>query len=233
MIADDVTRTARLARDTLATATRLDWHTPAGGLDWTCWETVEHMSDDLFAYAAQLAPADPSTSTHVPFGWYRRREGGPLLTVFVEPAEGPSGLLRVFEACAAMLAAMIDAVPPDRRSFHSYGPSDASGFAAMGVVEILVHMHDVAAGLGLPWSPPADLCIRALHRLFPSAPSAGEPWPTLLWATGRADLQVPHGSFLRRPRLPAQRTIMHAWSYRGEGATRLFRGGGVRPVGRQ
>ncbi len=31
-----------------------------------------------------------------------------------------------------MLAALIGTVPPDRRSFHSYGPSDASGFAAMG-----------------------------------------------------------------------------------------------------
>ena len=67
-------------------------------------------------------------------------------------------------------------------------------FAAMGVVEVLVHTHDVATGLDLAWAPPADLCRGALSRLFPGAPSAGEPWPTLLWATGRADL----------PGLPAQ-----------------------------
>ena len=37
----------------------------------------------------------------------------------------------------------------------------------MGVVETLVHTHDVAAGLGLTWTPPAGLCARALARLFP------------------------------------------------------------------
>ncbi|MFC7547480.1 hypothetical protein [Plantactinospora sp. GCM10030261] len=58
----------------------------------------------------------------------------------------------------------------------------------MGVVEILVHMHDVAAGLNLTWSPPADLCGAALRRLFPSAPAGREPWPTLQWATGRLAL---------------------------------------------
>ena len=188
MIADDVTRAAGLARETLAAATHLDWQKPAGGLEWSCWETVEHMSDDLFVYAAQLGPANPSTSTHVPFGWQRRRADGPPLTIFVDPAEGSSGLLQVFETCGAMLAAMVVAAPPDRLSFHAYGPSDPSGFAAMGVVEVLVHMHDVAVGLDLTWSPPADLCMDALRRLFPAAPSGGEPWPTLLWATGRGSL---------------------------------------------
>jgi len=109
------------------------------------------------------------------------------LTIFVDPAEGPSGLLQVFESCGAMLAAMVGAVPTDRRSFHAYGPSDASGFTVMGVVEVLVHMHDIATALGLPWSPPADLCTGALCRLFPAVP-IGDPWPTLLWATGRAEL---------------------------------------------
>jgi hypothetical protein len=30
------------------------WHAAAGTLQWDCWGTVEHMSDDLFSYAAQL-----------------------------------------------------------------------------------------------------------------------------------------------------------------------------------
>jgi hypothetical protein len=183
--ADDVSRAVELARSVLAEATRLDWQVPAGTLEWTCWETVEHMSDDLFGYAAQLGPSRPSVTTFVPFGWQRRRPDGPPLTVFVDPAEGPAGLIEVFESCGAMLAAMVAFVPPDRMSFHSYGASDASGFAAMGVVEVLVHMHDVATGLGLAWAPPADLCAAALRRLFPAAPSDGDPWATLLSVTGR------------------------------------------------
>jgi hypothetical protein len=183
-----VTQAVALAIDRLASAAELDWTVPAGGLDWTCWETVEHMSDDLFTYAVQLGPAAPSMTTHVPFGWQRRHADGPPLTVFVDPAEGPRGLLQVFEACGALLSAMVTVVPAQRRSFHSYGPSDASGFAAMGVVEVLVHTHDVALGLGLDWTPPADLCAAALRRLFPDAPAGAQPWPTLLWACGRADL---------------------------------------------
>ena len=77
MIPDDITRAVALAHEALATVTDLDWHVAAGDLDWTCWETVEHMSDDLFTYAAQLGPTAPSLSSHVPFGWQRRREGGP------------------------------------------------------------------------------------------------------------------------------------------------------------
>ncbi|MEU4237404.1 DinB family protein [Actinoplanes sp. NPDC026619] len=187
MLSDDLTRTVALAREALGAVADLDWQAPAGSLTWTCWETVEHMSDDLFVYAAQLGPATPSLTTHVRFGWSRRRDGGPALTIFVDPAEGNRALLQVFESCGTMLASTVDAVPTTRQSFHEYGPSDASGFAAMGVVEVLVHMHDVAAGLGLPWTPPADLCTNALRRLFPTIP-AGDPWPTLLWATGRGEL---------------------------------------------
>jgi hypothetical protein len=58
----------------------------------------------------------------------------------------------------------------------------------MGVVETLVHTHDLAEGLGLSWTPPAGLCSRVLARLFPDAPGTTDPWLTLLWATGRAEL---------------------------------------------
>lgn len=188
MISDDVTRACDLTRETLTGALDLDWQKPAAGLEWTCWETVEHMADCLFAYTAQLAPATPPTTTYVPIGWQHLREGGPGLTIFAERPAGRPGLVQVLEVCGAMLAVMADAVPADRVSFHPYGPSDSSGFVAMGVVELLVHMHDVTGGLALPWSPPADLCAAALTRLFPTAPTATDPWATLLWATGRGTL---------------------------------------------
>ena len=200
MNADDVTLAVSLAHRSLAAAAGRDWHVAAGGLAWTCWETVEHMADDLFAYAVQIAPGRPSVTTHVPFGWQRRRAGGPALTVFVDPADGTHGLLEVLEACGALLAATVRTAPPERLSFHSYGPSDPSGFAAMGVVEVLVHMHDVAAGLGLDWTPPADLCAAALRRLFPGAPTGGDPWPALLTVTGRGAVPAPDWRWDGSPR---------------------------------
>jgi hypothetical protein len=190
MTSEDVTRAVGLARETLAGAVDLDWHVPAGTLEWSCWETVEHVNDVLFGYAAQLGPSRLNETTYVPFGWAFRREGGPALTLYGDPEAGPAGLVEVLGTCGAMLVAMVDAAPPDRLVFHNYGASDASGFAAMGVVETLLHTHDVAAGLGLPWTPPADLCASALRRLFPAAPTDGDPWETLLEVTGRGKTEL-------------------------------------------
>jgi hypothetical protein len=66
--------------------------------------------------------------------------------------------------------------------------ADAEGFVAMGCDEILVHTGDIADGLGITAAPPTDLCARVLARLFPWAPKGTDPWPTLLWANGRAPL---------------------------------------------
>ncbi|MEU6663919.1 maleylpyruvate isomerase N-terminal domain-containing protein [Streptomyces sp. NPDC046821] len=186
--ADDVAHSVRLSVDTLAEAAAADWSVKAGSLDWDCWETAEHLADDLFAYAAQLGPARPPLDTDVPFDWTSRRPGGPANVVFANRAAGPAGLLQVLDASGALLVAMVRTAPRDVRAHHVFGVSDPEGFGAMGVVETLVHTQDIAEGLGLGWSPPGDLCARALVRLFPDAPVDGDSWRTLLWATGRGEL---------------------------------------------
>lgn len=184
----DVTLSVALAAEALLTAVDQDWHVPAGTLGWDCWETVEHMADDLFAYAAQLGPRKPPQDRYVPFAWQRKHEDGPAITTFAEPEAGNAGLLQMFEACGAFLSALVATAPPETRAYHPMGVADPEGFAAMGVVEVLVHTHDVGAGLGIDWTPPEDLCDRVLYRLFPEAPTDTARWPTLLWATGRGDL---------------------------------------------
>lgn len=188
--AEDVDLAVRLAVDTLrgAPSGPEPWDARAGSLEWTCWETVEHLADDLFFYAAQLGPRTPPTDGEVPFAGESRRPGGPYNSVHADRAAGTAGLLQVLEACGALLAAMVRSTPSRVRAHHVFGASDPEGFAAMGVVETLVHAHDLAAGLGLAWEPPADLCARVLARLFPDAPADAAPWPALLWSTGRADL---------------------------------------------
>ncbi|MDT0432109.1 VOC family protein [Streptomyces salyersiae] len=186
--ADDVTLAVRLAADTLAKSPVDGWRAPAGTLTWDCWETVEHLSDDLFAYAVQLGPRRPSVKAEVPYRWAPEREGGPWNAVFADPEAGTAGLLQTLEASGALLTAMVRTASPDLRSYHSHGVSDPEGFAAMGVVETLVHTYDVAAGLSLAWTPPRDLCDRVLARLFPEAPDDADRWTVLLWCTGRADL---------------------------------------------
>ncbi|MFJ9625599.1 VOC family protein [Streptomyces sp. NPDC101181] len=186
--ADDVTAAVRLAVDALGGAPAEGWERPAGSLTWSCWETAEHLSDDLFAYAVQLGPRTPPLEREVPYRWVPARPGGPHNAVFADRAAGPAGLLATLEASGALLASMVRTTPSGVRSYHGHGVSDPEGFAAMGVVETLVHTHDLAAGLGLAWSPPAALCDRALARLFPEAPAGGDRWAVLLWATGRAEL---------------------------------------------
>jgi len=185
--ADDLDTSVRRSLALLAGAADADWDVPAGTLTWTCWETAEHLADDLFFYATQLGPGEPPADDHVPFAMSRHRPEGPLNSIAADRAAGVSGLLHVVDACAGLLSAMARTRPPSVRAYHVFGRADPAGFAAMGTVETLVHTHDISAGLGLSWDPPVDVCDRVLARLFPDAP-AGERWPVLLWCTGRVEL---------------------------------------------
>lgn len=196
--ADDLALAVRLAVTALREVPEQAWRAPAGTLEWDRWETVEHLSDDLFSYAAQLGPAAPALDGLVPFVWQPRREGGPWNAVHADPEAGPSGLLQTLEATGALLVAMVRTASPQVRSYHVFGNSDPEGFAAMGIVETLVHVHDVTDDLGVPFDPPAELCARVLDRLFPEAPRSTAPWTALLFSTGRAELPG-------RPRLTSWR----------------------------
>ncbi|MFC4071594.1 maleylpyruvate isomerase N-terminal domain-containing protein [Actinoplanes subglobosus] len=149
-----------------------DWTVRAGPLDWDCRETAAHVAHDLTAYATQLAA---------------RADGGYLpLDLLVQPEARPSVVLKIVAACADLLSLALRAAGPDARAWH-WGPTDPSGFAALGVNETLVHTWDIAQGLDLGWTPPPTLCTRVLSRLFPDAPP-GDPVDALLWCTGRLAL---------------------------------------------
>ncbi|GGV12497.1 hypothetical protein GCM10010182_35930 [Actinomadura cremea] len=185
---DDLDHAVRVALDALREVPAAAWDGAPASLDWTRWETVEHTCNALMLYAVQLAPKKPPMDGNVPFARTSRRPEAPSTMIRADTAAGPDGLLQVLESCGALLVALARVTPPDVRAYHVYGASDPEGFAAMGVVEVLLHTHDLIEGLGIPWDPPADVCARALYRLFPDAPSDTPPWRTLLWATGRADL---------------------------------------------
>ncbi|GLW93464.1 DinB family protein [Actinokineospora globicatena] len=163
------------------------WDSQAGSLEWTCWETSEHIADCLFYYAGQLATRVPPT-TAVAFDWAPRREGGPANIIFAERAAGTAGLMQVLEACGTFLSSIVTTANPTALAHHTYGESDPEGFAGMGVVETIVHGSDIAEGLGLDWTPPDDLCDRVLARLFRYAPEDVHGWRALQWCTGRIDL---------------------------------------------
>jgi Mycothiol maleylpyruvate isomerase N-terminal domain len=184
-LVDDLDSTVSAATAALLEVVERDWDVPASGLTWTCRGTIEHVADDLFAYAGQIATSRPEVDTYVSFDFHADREGEPPCAVHAKRDRGNAGLVQILDACGGMLSALVRTRPADVRGWHPSGVSDPSGFAAMGTVEVLLHMYDVAEPLGLEWDPHPDVVRRVLRRLFPQAPSGGDPWQILLQVTGR------------------------------------------------
>jgi DinB family protein len=160
----------------LAGYTDLDWQqVPAAGLDWSCWQTTLHIVDCLYFYAMQVVYGDPDS--------YLCTE------LALDDSASPPRLLAALSAHAELLRRVAVSADPELRAHHNYGVSDAAGFAAMGVVEMLIHTFDVVRGLNPAdqWRPPAELAAPVIARLFPNAPG-GDPAEVLLYCCGRADL---------------------------------------------
>ena len=170
---DDLRAASAYCAAALTVPDEHDWDAPAGDLDRTCRDTLDHIVSTMTFYASQLANEGPSRLPPL-----RKHD----LTASV------ADTLELVVSGAAVLAAVARASAPDARAFHPGGLADAEGFLAMGCDEILVHTGDIGEGLGITVDPPADLCALVVARLFPWAPTDTEPWPTLLWANGRAPL---------------------------------------------
>jgi hypothetical protein len=159
--------------ETLGPATSADWNRQAGPVDWSCRTTIEHVGHALDRYTLYLAG---TVQQRLPF------------SLVSHPECSPADLLRMAELRGMALTAVARSAAPETRAYHSFGRPDPEGYIAMGCVEMLVHTHDIAQGLGVQFSPPADVVREVLARLFPWAPSDSDPWQTMQWATGRADL---------------------------------------------
>ncbi|MEU0965167.1 GNAT family N-acetyltransferase [Streptomyces sp. NPDC005917] len=154
-----------------------DWaEVKAGGLDWSCHETAVHVADALVAYAANLAGR--AQDAYMPF------------ELKLDDGTDDSGLLHVVETTGALLAATVRTTPREVRAFHPFPfrSADRVGFAAMGIAEVLLHTHDMAEGLGVPYRPSDELAESVLSLIFPHVQPGPTPWQTLLWATGRGEL---------------------------------------------
>ncbi|SSC22250.1 DinB/YfiT-like putative metalloenzymes [Klenkia terrae] len=105
-----------------------------------------------------------------------------------DPDAGYGRLVTGLTTWGEVLARVLDAADPGERGFPPFGSPAPAGFAAMACAEVLVHTGDVVEAVGLRWSPPVDVVVATLARVFPDAPTDTDPATTLRWATGRADL---------------------------------------------
>ncbi|MEU1285618.1 maleylpyruvate isomerase N-terminal domain-containing protein [Kitasatospora sp. NPDC005856] len=170
-------------------AASADWSRVPAGSDWTARATLDHLALGLLGYAGLLT-ARPTDRYITLFG-------------SLDPAAPIVHCLEGLRIAAGLLATTVRDTPPDVRAWHPWGHSDGPGFAAMGIVELLVHGRDLAKAHGLPWRPPDRLAAPALARLFPDAPHGHGSSHTLLWCTGRTALPG-------HPRRPAD-----GWSWEG------------------
>jgi len=171
--ADAVETAVAASVEALRPTAGIDWTQPTADLDWSVLRTAEHIADCLVGYAGQVVG--------------QPRQGYVMPDLPFPPDMTPDQAIDVVAAGGAILASVVRTSPPSARGYHPYGTSDPVGFAAMGVVECLVHTRDIRLTAGLPWPLPEQPCRFAVERLFPGAP-AGAPAEVLLWCTGRAPL---------------------------------------------
>jgi Mycothiol maleylpyruvate isomerase N-terminal domain len=164
---------ARACADLLSAHVDGDWSAAAPEMTMTVAGVVGHAAEGCLWYAIDLSAGGKDLR---------------LIQHSVAPDAAPPDLIAAMTTEAAVLAAVVDAAPPDARGFHPMGLADASGFAAMGCDELLVHTDDAARGLRAGFDPPKELAEAVLRRLFPWAPVDGDPWQLLLWANGRIAL---------------------------------------------
>ncbi|MDX3225945.1 maleylpyruvate isomerase N-terminal domain-containing protein [Streptomyces sp. ME19-01-6] len=151
-----------------------DWSHPAHGLEWTCRETLDHLALGLTGYAGLLIA----------------RPQDRYITLFasLDPGAPVPACLEGIRIAASLLTSTVRDTATGVRAWHPWGHSDAAGFAAMGITELVVHTYDITRALGLSWAPPGGPSDAALARLFPHAPAGAGPSDTLLWCTGRIPL---------------------------------------------
>jgi hypothetical protein len=170
---DDVRRSVTVVADALRGSTDADWSVAAGELEWSCRRTLIHTINAMLWYSANLATQSAEDDGDLPWD---------------APDSPIVDLVRGLEWAGFILARVAEASPPGARGYHGEGMADVSGFLAMACDETLIHGADVAAGLGLPFDPPRDVCDRTVGRLFPWAPEHDDPWERLQWCNGRLPL---------------------------------------------
>ena len=160
-----------------------DWSVPAGTLEWSCRRTAEHAIDTVIAPALFLASENVD-----------RYPPGEL-SFDGEPT--PEQLIEGLRAASRILAAVVTVTDPDVRAIIWYRPAPETrpreDFVPRAGLELILHAHDVCAGLSVPFEPPPELCERLrehtrewpMWQLWNELDRTDDPWGDLLNASGR------------------------------------------------
>ncbi len=183
---DDLYLLTGFVAATWTAAADLDWSVPAGTLEWSCLQTADHAVDCVYAPAFFLASrkldAYPDAGADLTLGTHAT----------------PTALVESLHLATRILAAVVNDTAPDVRAiiFQGLEPVTAPpyDFVPRGAMELILHAHDVGAGLGVPFEPPPALCARLREHTRPwlmwmlmgqGLGRTDDAWGDLLSASGR------------------------------------------------
>lgn len=164
-----------------------DWSAQAGTVEWSCTKTADHAYDSVLAVGYFLASRRQD----------RYPEWGDKFSVGSPP--WPSQLIEAIHVAGRLVAGVVATTPEQVRAIIWRRPEPTiappADFAPRAGLEMVLHGHDVAAGLGVPYEPPEGVCARLRDhtRDWPHWSLAwkplrrsADPWRDLLEASGRS-----------------------------------------------
>jgi uncharacterized protein (TIGR03083 family) len=155
-----------------------DWTLPAGSLDWSCWQAIDHTIDCVLSFALQIG--QPMDS-----GFH------PLAPIHAEPTATPSDLVQGLRAVTSLFFAITRVSPQDLTASDGIVSLTIADWRARTAYEVVLHTYDVRAGLGQDFSLPDALStsIMAGGALWmfdrSRAQRASDPWHALITGSGR------------------------------------------------
>ena len=171
-----------LVLETLGQHVTLDWSVPAGSLEWSCWQTVDHMIDCVFSYAFQLAS---------------RAQNGflPFHELHAMPEAKPSELVTGLRGITGLFSGLLGSVPDDAEASDGVFMLGVDDWAIRAAYEMLLHTNDVVVGLGARFDPPSSTSawVIASPKLWmldrSLATTVADPWEALLVGSGRTPVE--------------------------------------------
>ena len=164
-----------------------DWSVPAGTLEWSCTATADHAVDCVFAPAVFLAS--------------RRLDRYPDVPIFsAGPDATPQQFVESLDVMCRIVVDVVAGADPAIRAVLFGGPSVVTGrpadFVPRAGLELILHAHDVCAGLDVDFEPDAAWCRRLrdhtarwpmwVQAFGAELPRTDDPWGDLLAGSGRA-----------------------------------------------
>ena len=114
------------------------------------------------------------------------------------PNATPAQFVEAIQVAGRLVAGVVATTPDDVRAIiwrHPVETRPPADFAPRAGLELVLHGHDVAAGLGVAYEPPADVCARLRDHTrdwrhwnggaWPPLTITDDPWGDIVTASGR------------------------------------------------